>query len=236
MDRDVESMRFGGPVEKLAFRAERSDINCRAIRATFDNGRTQQVYSGQLRQGQDVTVDLPGNARNIRNLQFACGAEMQRGGVIQISADVGSYQDAWRNNPDFNRLWAQMFSWANNGQGRGFPGRGPGMGPGRGQERWEPLSNARFQDTEVSFASWRGRSVSAIALMPVENDARCSRVAITFQNGRTAAIAANGGNIMRRGQTYPLDLPGGDRNIRDLRMQCTSEGSSNVTVRVLAAR
>ena len=231
-DRDVESMRFGGPVERLSFRAERSDVDCRSIRATFDNGQNQQIYSGQLRQGADVSVDLPGNARNVRTLQFNCGAQDRSGGTIQISADVGQYQSAWRNSPDWGRVWSSMFNWTNdvaNNMGRG-------RGRGNDNVRWEPLSTASFRDTVVSFDSWRGRSINAIALMPVETDARCSRVNVNFQNGRAAYLSVNNGGVMRRGQTYALDLPGGDRNIRSITLNCQSENSSQVTIRVLASR
>ena len=220
-DRDIESIRFGGPVERLSFRAERSSINCRAIRATFENGRTQQIYSGRLAQGRDVAVDLPGQARNVRNLQFACGAEQRPGGTIQISADIGRYQNDWRRGPDWNRQWSRMFNWGSNAI-----------------NNWQPLGNLRFEgrgDTEVAFAGLRGRRSDAVALMPVEANARCSRVSVRFENGRVATLNVNNGDVMRRGQYYALDLPGTDRNIRELNMRCRAEGANNLTVRVFVS-
>ena len=228
-DRDVQSMRFGGPVERLSFRAERSDIDCRGIRATFDNGQTTQIYSGRLRQGANISVDLQGTARNVRNLQFTCGAQDRSGGTIQISAEVGQYQGAWRNSPDWGRVWSSMFNWTNNV---------PGMNNNNNNRnvRWMPVDNVKFRDTSISFDTGRGRSVDAVGLMPVESDARCSRITVQYQNGRSSDLTVNNGNVLRRGQTYALDLPGNDRNLRSIRLQCQSEGASGVTVRVLVGR
>ncbi len=220
-DRNVESFRFGGPVEKLQFRAERSDVRCNAIQVTFANGRTQKIYSGNLNENRDVNVDLPGQARNLSSLRFNCGAEDRRGATIRISADIGSYQNNWRKDAGWSAVWSNIFPWGNT--------------PDRAA-RWDTLNNVRFQDTVVPFADSRGRNVEAVALMPLDTDARCSRVTVTFGNGRTTNLEVNRGNVMRRGQTYPLDLPGNDRNIRDIRLQCQSEGSRAVTMRVLARR
>jgi hypothetical protein len=221
MDRDVQSVRFGGPMERFSFRAERSDINCRSIRATFENGRTREIFSGRIRRGSDVTVDLPGNARNVRNLQFACGAEMRQGGIIQISADIGRYQNDWRRSPDWNRQWSRMFNWGSNAV-----------------NNWQPLSTVHFEgrgDTEATFAGFRGVRVDNIALMPVETNARCARVSVRFQNNRVANLNVNNGDVLRRGQYYALDLPGGDRNIREINMRCHAEDGNNVTMRIFVS-
>ncbi len=216
-DRDIESVPpFAGPMEQLQLRAEGSTINCRAVRATFQNGRTQQVFTGTLRENRNVNIDLPGDARNVRTLRFNCGASDRRGGTIRISANIGRYQNDWRRSPDWSNFWSRMFDWGDNRNAR-----------------WDTLNNVRFQDTRVQFPNVRGRGVDAIALMPIETNARCSRVSVVFANGRTADLDINRGAVMRRGQSYTLDLPGGDRNIRDLRLQCQSEGATAVTIRVL---
>ena len=69
---DTQYGNFGGSVEALAFQARGSNVTCRSVMATFANGRPVQVFRGELRQGQNVTVDLPGRERLVRRLDFDC--------------------------------------------------------------------------------------------------------------------------------------------------------------------
>lgn len=116
--RDVHYGSFGGPVEALALRARGSDIRCQSVTATFMNGNTRQVFSGNLPEGREVTLDLPGNGpRRVQQLDFNCVPTNSRDGTVAISADVvadvGAYRDDWRRSPDWDRTWSRIFDWGN---------------------------------------------------------------------------------------------------------------------------
>ena len=49
-----------------------ADVNCRDIEARFANGRTWTVFRGMIRAGRRVNINLPGNVRNVRQLDFDC--------------------------------------------------------------------------------------------------------------------------------------------------------------------
>ena len=103
-DRDVRNFDLGGSVENLRLQADRSDINCRSVNATFGNGRTRNVFSGNLRQGSMTNVDLPGRDRNITRLAFNCSSDSRRGGTIRVFADVGRYRSEWMRNPNWGAV------------------------------------------------------------------------------------------------------------------------------------
>jgi hypothetical protein len=110
---DTEYGNFGGSVEALAFQAHGASVNCRSVMATFGNGRPVQVFSGELREGRNVTVDLPGRERLVRKLDFDCQPMRGRSASVDIVADIGRYQGEWRRSPDWNRTWSRMFHWDN---------------------------------------------------------------------------------------------------------------------------
>jgi hypothetical protein len=220
-DRATEQLRLGGPVERLELTADRSDMFCRSVRARFGNGRDREIYHGTLQRGQDVNVDLPGDTRTLRALSFNCAAQDRSGGVIRVSADIGRYRDEWRRSPDWRRTWSRLFNWgseqANNWQLVGaehFEGRG---------------------DSESTFAGWRGRQVDSVALKPLESDARCGRVTARFGNGRSRDLDINGGDVLRQGQYYKLDLPGDQRNLEQLSLRCRAMGARGVTLQIFVS-
>ena len=58
--------------DALLLTARNSDVMCRSVTATFGNGRTREIFRGELRRGQAITVDLPGRERNIDRVEFNC--------------------------------------------------------------------------------------------------------------------------------------------------------------------
>ena len=52
--------------------ARNSDVTCDRVTATFGNGRTREIFNGELRRGRTVTVDLPGGERNVDRVDFYC--------------------------------------------------------------------------------------------------------------------------------------------------------------------
>src|SRR5882672_95379 len=112
-DHETTYGNFGGRVESLSLRARNLPVACDDVTATFGNGMTRSVFHGVLDPRRDVTIDLPGQSRLVRRLDFNCRALAPRPAMVDISADVGRYRAEWRRSPDWDRMWARMFNWDN---------------------------------------------------------------------------------------------------------------------------
>jgi len=224
-DRDTAWSRFGGGMEGLQLTADRSNIFCRNIRVTFRDGSRDDVFSGMLREDRPVNVDLRGGVRRVERIDFTCRSDEFSGGRIYINADVGRFGDEWRRDPLWTSLWASIF------------GGGRGGYYDRTHDDWVSLGRVRFQgrrDRENAFAGWRGRSADRIALRAIDGDARCRRIRAEFGSGRSSDLY--GGDFLPRGRAVQLDLPGRDRDLRNLTMRCRAVGDYDVTVEVLVRR
>jgi hypothetical protein len=231
-EHDVQYGTFGGRVNRLSFRAANSDVTCRNVSATFANGRMRTIYTGTLPRGSDVVVDLPGADRAIRRIDFDCRALAPRGSRVDIAADIGNYRAEWRQSPQWNTLWSRMFAWADE-----FRDNVRDQVADNGD--WVPLATERFDgpmDSETTLVGARGRSIDTVGIRPLDNDARCARVSATFANGRTADLYVNRGGRMMRDRVYEVDLPGRDRNVRQLDMTCRGERGRPVTIQVYGNR
>ena len=239
-DRDVRNFDLGGPVDRLQLRAEGADIRCRAVTARYGNGRTQTVFQGDLTEDMPVSVNIPGNGRNITRLTFECRAERQIGNrrgdrddrrrdrrgagdaSIVVVADVDRYRKEWRRNPRYQSEWSNVFNW------------GSDM-----INDWKLLSTVSFEgrgDVESSYAGWHGDNVDAVALKPLDADVRCSRVTARFGKGSAQPLNVNNGDLMRRGQYYKLDLPGRARDLASLDMRCRATNAASVKVQIFTSR
>lgn len=222
-DHDVTYTRFGGGVDRLRLDAHESDVHCRNVSATFNNGRTRQIFRGNIRAGRSAVIDLPGDNRHIRKISFDCRAGSRHGATIAIMADVGSYRDEWRKSPDWSRMWSRLFHWDTT--------------PTRPGNDWVRVGTKSFDtrnDLEVTFAGWSGRQVDRIALKPLNGDVRCHSIAAQFGNGKRRDLDVNGHMRMQEGHAYSFDLPGNERNVKQVAMRCTPIGSDSVRVEVLA--
>ncbi len=222
MDRDARNFDLGGPVERIALRAERSDIDCRSVMARFGNGNRRDIFHGLLRQGRSANINLPGRGRDLNGLVFNCSARDYGGGVIRISADIGRYRDDWMRGPNWRSTWSRMFNWGSNAV-----------------NDWRLIGTESFEgrrDSERVFTGWRGVSAESVALMPLEADARCSRVVARFGNGRDQMLNVNNGDLLRRGMYYKLDLPGRTRDLTSLSLRCSPQGASRVSIRIFTGR
>lgn len=233
-DNDTRNFNLGGPVDRLQLRAEGSDIRCRSVTARYGNGRTQPLFQGELVEDVPANINIPGNGRNIQSINFQCGAEPRAGrrdgsrrdrraeARIVVVADVDRYRKEWRSNPRFEREWSKIFNW------------GSDM-----VNDWRPLTTVSFEgkrDVESTYTGWRGDNISAVALMPLNADARCARVTARFGNGNDQPLNVNNGDLLRRGQYYKLDLPGRARDLVNLNMRCRAMGAGKVDVRVFTSR
>jgi hypothetical protein len=222
-DRATQYGNFGGSVEALKLDAVDGDVVCRNVRVTFANGRTRDVFSGRIARGRDRVIDLPGNDRNIRRIDFTCHSEQRRGSRVDIAADIGRYRAEWRASPNWSRFWANAFPWAND----------------RDDDRWIRVSTERFEggrDRETAITGWRGRNIDSVGFRAVDGDARCNRVLATFANGRTQRLDIRAGDRLRQGRLYQVDLPGNQRDMVRIEMTCRGIGQRAVTIQVLANR
>lgn len=221
-DRDARNFDLGGPVERLQLRAERSDIDCRSVRARFGNRSTREIFHGMLREGSTTDVDLPGQARNLDGLTFTCTSMDRRGGVIRISADIGRYRNDWMRSPNWRGTWSRVFNWGSNAV-----------------NNWNLVGTESFEgrgDSEHAFTGWRGVNAESVALKPLESDARCSRVTARFGNGGDQPLNINNGDVLHRGMYYKLDLPGRQRNLASLSLRCQAVGARRVSIQIFTGK
>jgi hypothetical protein len=221
-DADTAYTRFGGRMESLRLTADRSDIFCRSIRVRYANGDVDNVFHGALREDRPVNVDLRGRAARVDSIRFVCRSDEFRGGKIYIAAEVGRYGDEWRHHRDWDRLWSGIFGMVH---------------PGPGHDEWISLGRESFEgrhDSESTFAGWRGRSVDRIGLRPLDSDAACSRIVATFESGRHADLPRSG--RMEQSRVTVIDLPGRNRDLRNLYLQCHALGDRRVTIEILVRR
>lgn len=219
-DRDSHSPDFGGPVQALRFTARDSAIQCRHITAVFANGTRQQVFAGRIAQGQSRTSDLPGAQRRIARLNYNCRAADRDGGRIVVQADIGQYRNVWMRDPSWARTWRNIFGDID-----------------ANVNYWVYLGRQTFtgrNDVETQFAQWGGRSVNSIGLKPINDDARCRRAVVTFDNGTTRDLNIGRWDYLREDRMYRIDLPGGDRNVRKVTLQCRAEHGRTVGINIYA--
>ena len=236
---DVQYGNFGGRVEALSLQARDSDVMCRNVTATFGNGRTRDIYHGVLPRGRNVSVDLPGEARIVRRIDFDCRSMQRPTGRIEISADVGRYQAEWRRSPDWERMWSRMFPWANDrDRDRRFDNDRYITGQ-LDTSGWIPVATERFDgryDREMTFTGWRGRNLDTIAFRPLNDDARCRNVTVTFADGSRNTLNLDNGDLLREDRITTVDLPGYRRDVTRIDMSCHAEHGNMVTMQVLASR
>ena len=75
-----------------------------------------------------------------------------------------------------------------------------------------------------------------LAIRAVNDDARCSRVTATFDNGQRRTLNIGEGNLLREDRVYQLDLPGRTRDVMRVDMTCHAENGRQVTMQVMANR
>jgi hypothetical protein len=226
LDRTSQYGNFGGPVQTVQLRAVGSDVACRTINAQFGNGQTRDLWRGTLREGRPVNIDLPGNARNLRQLEFVSRATGPRARV---------------------EIYADTASWGGGGGGNGGPGWRPPIGPGVppvqqppawNDNDWIALGSARFGNNngETTVDGANGRHFQKVGLRARGGDAQCRAVVIRFTNGEKVSLDVNGGRVMREGQLYPVELPGWRRNILRLALSCRAVRSDYTSIQVYASR
>ncbi|MBI1179917.1 MAG: hypothetical protein GC201_05115 [Alphaproteobacteria bacterium] len=245
---------FGGPVERIELSARGEDVQCRRVTATFGNGHHRRIFNGTIRRGRPVSVDLPGNERHVRRLDFGCRSLGRHEARINIGVDAGQFFESWMRNP----RWAPIFGSRERGHEHGRQAWNRDHHHGRqawnrGHDRWDhrnrrgrndqqgwvTLSRERFQgrhDREAIATGWRGRSVDRLAFRALDDDARCGRVRATFGNGHSRNLNTSDLHHMRQGKFYRVDLPGRERHVTRIHMVCHAVGDRDVTIQVYARK
>ncbi|MDE2473594.1 MAG: hypothetical protein KGO48_00940 [Alphaproteobacteria bacterium] len=71
---------------EVSLTARNSDINCDSVVATFDNGLSRGIFSGDLQRGHQITVGIPERQGRVVRMDFNCKPNGGLGGVIDIAA------------------------------------------------------------------------------------------------------------------------------------------------------
>jgi hypothetical protein len=114
------------------------------------------------------------------------------------------------------------------------------MHGGHDRDEWISLGTESFEgrnDTESTFVEgWRGRHVDRIGLRPLDADARCMRVVVTYESGRKQKLEDFLPGVMERDRLAVLDLPGHDRDISKLFLRCRALGEYRVRIEILVRK
>lgn len=78
-----EYRNFSG--NEVSLTARNADINCDSVVATFDNGLSRGIFSGDLPRGRQITVGLPDREGRVVRMDFNCKPNGALGGVIDIA-------------------------------------------------------------------------------------------------------------------------------------------------------
>ena len=89
---DSQAVNVTGDAVTLTARG--SDVMCDSVMATFGNGRTREIFRGDLPRGQSVTLDLPGRQRMIERLDFNCRPTERWRARVDVAADTG-FNNRW---------------------------------------------------------------------------------------------------------------------------------------------
>ncbi|MGF1457209.1 MAG: hypothetical protein ACFB6R_17760 [Alphaproteobacteria bacterium] len=206
LEREVEYTSFPGALSQIQLRARGSSIRCLRVIATFGNGQSRSVFQGIIRQGDSRRLSF-GRDRRVERLTFVCQAERDERGALVVS---GRY----------NRESARR-----------------GGGRRSGQVDWVRLGATRFgrrSEAEQIFTRFPG-PVSRLGIRPLDDDARCSRIFITFGNGRTRDLRFGRG-VLEEDRLYTVELPGDQRLVRRISLVCRAFGARDVTLAIYGIR
>lgn len=225
MDKDTQWTRFGGGMEGLRLEADGNDVSCAKIVAHFADGSQQNVFTGKLREDRPVNVDLAGGTRHVRDVSFTCRSDERGGAKIYLAADVGRYKNDWMKSPDWNLFWSRVFKWMT-----------PGAQSGYDANYWVSLGRERFvgrnDHARIAVGSG-GHNVERLGLTATGDDARCSRVSVTYGNGQTRDLAVG---RLDQGHRVSVDLSGGERTITRVSLMCSAVHDRAVTIEVSARK
>lgn len=103
-----EYRNFAG--NEVSLTARNSDINCDSVVATFDNGLSRGIFSGDLQRGHQITVGIPERQGRVVRMDFNCKPNGGLGGVIDIAAGT-NVMFANHNAPQLAEVTPDRGGW-----------------------------------------------------------------------------------------------------------------------------
>jgi hypothetical protein len=94
---------FPAPVERIRFHAAHGEPTCDFVRATFADGPQRELLRGVI-SGAGAEVVVPDNMGAIQRLEFSCQPRLTLT-EIAIDADLGRFETAWRQSPEWPTKW-----------------------------------------------------------------------------------------------------------------------------------
>jgi hypothetical protein len=88
---------------RVALTARGADMFCDSVVAAFSNGRTQQIFRGDLSEDQSLTVALFGGQRNITNLDFDCHPRNGWRARVDVAANMPDNEGLFPYDTPFAR-------------------------------------------------------------------------------------------------------------------------------------
>lgn len=195
-------------VQRLRFKTD-ADVKCDAIRAEYENGYTQDLFSGTLHEGQTQTVYFPEGSRRVERISMTCRSEDGDMARVALYADAssGSLRSDVLSSPSV-ALHAGLV----------------------------PVASREFGDTaKRSVMLDDARPVDAVAIQPVGGDARCTRISARFDDGATDDVVPNDGDRMQEGTIYRIPISDRGRDLNGIDMVCRASGTDNVSIRVFTS-
>jgi hypothetical protein len=93
--RDTHDSRRGNfKADSMALIARDSDVMCDRVVATFGDGRTREIFHGELLEGEPMRIDLP--QRSVDRVDFDCRPTDRNRASVEIAADTGGFPDDGR--------------------------------------------------------------------------------------------------------------------------------------------
>jgi len=94
--------------DSVGLTARGSDVVCDSVMATFGNGRTREIFRGELPRGETVTIDLPGRERSVDRVDFNCRPTERWRARVDIATNDVRFPDErlgfnYRYGPPFMR-------------------------------------------------------------------------------------------------------------------------------------
>jgi hypothetical protein len=103
----------------------------------------------------------------------------------------------------------------------------------RGLQQWDHLGTVGFSrriETEIVFGTFGGPA-ERLRLTADRNGVQCRSIDVTFGNGRTRSVFSG---LLREDRPTIVDLPGDERNLRNVTFHCRSLGRQNAVVSIAA--
>jgi hypothetical protein len=126
-NRDTHDAKLGNfKGTAVGLTARDSDVMCDSVTATFGDGRSREIFRGELPRGQTIRVGLPGAQRSIDRVDFDCRPMDGRRATVDIAADDGrgfGYREQNLQNRDYYAPRQRTPDYYSRQQGQDYYGR-----------------------------------------------------------------------------------------------------------------